>query len=366
MEQNQQIISLEDIGELVIFDDIEPNESTPKGEDDDTILDIEGGVTEELEDNPTPPTDIEEDNDKPQPNHFTKVVQDFIKDEIWEDYKVEHGGVEYESLLDLVEKVEVTEELFKGLVETQTQGRISKIQENSIVLDSNLDQTRQQLVKAIASGLKDYQQFLDTYDNVIEPVKNLDLTEERNAIGLVAKFYKEVNGWDDEYISFKLNQHKTNLELEDVAEGIRKEYVSSYEQILANKQSEQQQQEQALVEKEKQAKKEFKQALKEAEYDDPFIAKAIPLLYSKDNGESHWSKEINKRLQEDPQFKIDFAHWLLNSDDYLNKKLAPKKRAEKLKTIDVVSILGAASKKKTPNVETDDKDSDILDIPGMT
>src|SRR5690606_14543196 len=147
----------------------------------------------------------------------------------------------------------------------------------------------------------------------------LDLSEENNSIALIAKYYKEINKWDDEYINFKIGQHKANLEIEDTAENIRNSYINSYQEILNSKEEEQRKAHKEAEDKEKRERKEVKESLKNAEYDDPFIAKALPFIFSKDKGEPHWVKEVNKRIKEDPEFKVKFAHWMLNEEDYMNK-----------------------------------------------
>lgn len=360
--QNQQIVSLDEIGKF-IFDDYESEAPviTEEEEESNTLFQEEQPKTTTEE----KVVETTENQNKPELpfSIYAKVVKDFIEDETWDDYKISHEGKEYESLLDLMEEVEVTEELFKGLVATQSQGKIDNLKEKAIILDDSIDPTREQLLKTIAGGLKNYQPFVDTYDNFIEPLKKLDLSEERNAINLIAQFYKEVNKWDDGIIDFKIKQHVTDLEVVDVAENIRKQYIDSYEQILKTQDDQQKEIEKALIEEDKKQQKEFKSFLKEAEYEDPFISKAIPLIFAKENGEPHWVKEIKQRMNDSKEFKAKLSHWLLNEEDYINKKMAPLKREQKLKTIEYVNVLGAATKKRPPTV-TKEEETDQLDITG--
>lgn len=369
MTENQEMMSDEQLAKLM-FADYEPpkkEESTQNPEQD--ILNISGdALQEEIELNPLSQTEEaqEEITDNQNTNEKTelyKVAKSFLDDQSWDDYQVTHGDKTYDSLHDLIEEVEVTEELFRGLIATQQQGQYKKLEEKAIILKDDIDPTRAELVKAIASGVKDYQPFVDAYDNIIEPIKALDLTEEKNAIGLIAKFYKEANKWDDDYINHKLSQHKKNLELEDVAEDIRKQYVQGFQEIVDKKKVEHEQQEQERQKQEREEKKRVKELFKSKEYEDPFIAKALPLIFAEDNGQPHWVKEIQKRLQESDDFKVELSHWLLNTEDYLNKKLAPKKREEKLKTIELININAAGKRKSTPMEE--EKEQDILNITGI-
>lgn len=370
--ENQEIISVEDFGQY-LFDDYEaPTETNTKQEEGDDTLDIGGEVEEQQQQAQTEveqqSTEAEEPEQQEQTvvanNYFKDIVEDFIKSEEWEDYQVEHGDKVYDSILDLIQEVEITPELFKGLLATQTQGQIKKLEEKAVILKDDIDPVRAEIVKAIASGLSQYEPFVQTYDNVIEPLKKLDLSEQQTAESLIAKYYKEVNKWEDDYIRYKINQHKKELELEETAENIRRDYIQSFQSILEEEKQKEQQALQEAQKQQKEAQKRFKQYLKENEYDDPFIAKALPLVFAEDGGETHWSKEIKHRMQDDPQFKAELAHWLLNKEDYINKKIAPIKREEKLKTINTVNLLGAA-KKKTPT-KTTEEDDGVLDIFGIT
>lgn len=367
--ENQEIISIEDFGQF-LFDDYEaPEETDTKQEEGDDTLDIEGEVEEQqVQTEVQQPTSTENPEQPEQPvvanNHFKGIIEDLINSEEWEDYQVEHGDKVYDSILDLIKEVEVTPELFKGLLATQTQGQIKKLEERAVILKDDIDPTRAEIVKAIASGLSQYEPFIQTYDNIIEPLKNLDLSDQQTAEALIAKYYKEVNKWEDDYIRYKIDQHKRELELEETAENIRKDYIQSFQSILEEERQKEQQALQEAERQQKEAQKNFKQYLKENEYSDPFIAKALPLVFAEDGGEPHWVKEIRNRMQDNPQFKAELAHWLLDKEDYINKKIAPIKREEKLKTINTVNLLGAA-KKKTPT-KTTEEDDGVLDIFGIT
>lgn len=361
MGTNQEIISAEDLSSMLFDDYVPPQQEEIPTDFEELDIEVQPSnlqttVEEEAEEE-TQPVEVNQ-------TVLSKIVRNFVTDGTWDDFQVEHEGETYDSILDLIDKVEVTEEFFKGLVATQTEGNLKKLQEKAVILKDGIDPTRAEIARAVANGLKDYQPFIETYDNIIDPIKQLDLTEEQNAINLVAKFYSEVNKWDKDYISYKITQHKQDLELEDVAEGIRKQYVDSFTQVLEAKKQEQSQQEAEAAKAEKEAKKQLKELMKEKEYEDPFIAKAIPLIFAEDNGTPHWFKEIQSRMKDNDEYKIELAHWLLNTEDYLNKKIAPKKREEKLKTLQLVNILGAANKKKTPDVVEDEK-SDTLDIFGI-
>lgn len=372
--QNQEMISLEDMGSY-LFDDYKKEdnkEEAPDKEDDSFSLIAEEPEEGEPQTNTTPkaPTEPQAEDKQEEevkkdlePNMLTSMVKSFIKDGSWDDFSIEHEGTEYDSLADLVDNIEVTEEVFKGLLSTQNEGYKKKLEDRAVILKDNIDPTRAEIVKAIASGVKDYQPLVDSYDNVIEPLKNLDLSEEQNSIGLIAKFYKEVNKWDDDYIGYKIEQHKKDLNLDDTAEDIRKDYINSFQQIVEEKKKESQELEKEQKTKEKESKKQFKDTLKSKEYSDPFISKALNLMYTKDNGESHWEREIKTKINEDEDFKIDFAHWLLDREDYINKKMAPKKREEKLKSVSLINILGQAKKKNNNNNKQEkEEESDMLDI----
>lgn len=363
--ENQEILSVEDFGQF-LFDDTEETTETDNKDTTEEILDIVSNQEEEEEEqSETEVTESSEEQQElktPVSNYFSEIITDFITSQEWEDYQVEHEDKVYDSILDLIKEVEVTPELFKGLLSTQTEGQIKKIEDKAVILKDGIDPTRAEIVKAIASGLTQYEPFVKTYDNVIEPLKNLDLSDSQTAASLIAKYYKEVNKWDEDYIKFKINQHAKELEVEEVAENIRKEYIESFQNILEEEKQREEQNRLELDKARKEDQKNFKNYLKQNKYEDPFIAKAVQLIYTEDNGEPHWYKEIKNRIKENPEYKAELAHWLLNPEDYINKKVAPEKRKEKLKLINTVNLIGAAKKKTPTKVEDED---DILDIFGQ-
>lgn len=368
MNKNQEFITMEQMGNYLFADsdpevEVEVADTTSLfSEEVKEVGDVsEEAAVEGATEAPAKETDSEEQAGKKAKYGLGEVVKSFLEDGIWQDFKVEHEGVTYESLADLAEQVDVTEEIFKGIVATQTQSEIEKIKEASIVVDSKVDPTRRKLAEAIAKGLEDYEPFVKSYDNIIEPLKQMDLSVEQNALALLADYYKNVHSFEEEYISFKLEQHKQNKDIISSAERVREETISGYESILEKQHEEQLQKEKEYNNQISQSKKEFKDKLKELSYGDTFISKALPLIYSKDSGEEHWVKEIRNRMSEDEEFKIEFTHWLLDSDDYINKKVAPIKREEKLKSINLISVLGAAVKPTA----TKTGDDNILNIVGV-
>lgn len=367
MEGTNKKISLDDFGDMLngMVSTEEPKETN--------TIDVDKMFSEEQESDEeeiqTTDVDLEQETEfHQQPNttqqepFFKNIVNSLIDSGDWEDLSIEHNGKVYESLKDLAEEEGIDEELFKSLLLTQQDQKDSKLKENSVVLN-NVDDTRKKIIEAIATGLP-HEPILQTFDNFIEPLKKLDLSDDSMSAGLLAKYYKEVKKYDDDYIHKHLiPKHVADLNLTETAEDVRKQYLSSFESILQEQQQEIVTAKKAEEEKLKEEKKNTRDLLKNNEYADPFIKKGLDLLYNKDQeGQADWVKEIQNKLTTDPNFKVDFVHWMLDKEDYINKKRVDEKRQEKLKVLSTAEL--RKQKSNTDNtIEEQEQEDNIFGLP---
>lgn len=363
-DTGQQKVSMEELAGMLFPSGTEDTNQEPEktqDNDENIIIDIPGIQEDTNKDDYTPKeTDTEENII--ENSSLKNVVNNLIEAGYWDDYRIEVGENTYESLTDLAGSKDFNEEVFNEIYAKQREDRETKLKESSVDI-SKLDDSGAKLVQAIAQGFQGFTPFVDTYEQVIKPLKNLDLTNQANAEGLLYKYYKEVEKLEDGYIEYKINNYKKELNLEDEAEKIRGIYIDNYNSLIEQTKKQEEEQEREFTTAVNQAKKDFKEQLKSSEYDDPFISKAIPIIFEFEQGVPHWALEITNRLKEDTEFKTKLAHWLLDEEDYINKKFSNIKREEKLKTLNTISILGKAQ--GTKNRKEEEEDSNILPILGI-
>jgi len=329
---------------LEVGDSLFGEESTEQNQEEQE----EDNVDENVEDTNTQVEETEENEEEEDfstenLSDLAKLSLSLLKSGEWADFTIEYEGKNYDSLDDFIKKVDVDAEIFQTLLQQQTTHKISEVESNSVRID-NLDETRANIVKAIALGV-DAQSLLNINDELIEPMMRLDLSNPNDAIQVVALELQN-QGYDNEYIEFKVNKLMKEGDLTYEAERLREKYITEFNSAMAEKQEEVKRLEQEKIEAEKQAKREFRKELKAKEYTDTFVKKASDLLYSKTDGVDNWVLQAQVMMQENPDFKADLVHFLLNPEDFLNKKTANIRREEKIKTMINLDMVKSANKSK--------------------
>ena len=314
---------------------------------------IDETLTQEEEEVKNVPEPKQEEEQTLELNPRAEMVIDLISSGTWSDFTIDYEGEHYENLEDFARKVDIDNELFKVLVEKQNEHKLSDLEANSIRVD-NLDETRANIVKAISLGV-DAQSLLNINDNLIEPLKRADLTNEPEAVELIARDLQQ-KGLEEDYIKYKIQTLVNDGTLTFEAEKVRENFISEFNNIMVEKQREAQELEKQKQEEEKQAKKEFGKELRELEYSDSFRKQAVELLYGKTDGIDNWVLHINSLIKEKPELKADVVHFMLDQEDYLKKKTSNIRRDEKIKSLKTLEIIKSTSKGKTtitPSVEKD-------------
>lgn len=326
------------------LDSVEISGSLFSEEESDEEKEVE--VEEDLKEEVVIEENQEEEEEVEEPVELSTLAElslSLLKNGEWVDFTIEYEGNSYDSLEDFVKKVDVDAELFQTLLQQQTTHKLSEVETNSVRID-NLDETRANIVKAIALGV-DAESLLNINDQLIEPMMKLDLTNPQDAIQIVSTEL-ERQGLKGKRAEAVIKQMIEDGELTYEAEKLREQYITEFNSIMAEKQEEAKRLEFEKVEAEKQAKKEFKKELKEKEYTDTFVKKASDLLYGKTDGVDNWVLQAQVMMQENSDYKADLVHFLLNPEDFLNKKTANIRRDEKIKTLINLDVVKSSKKSK--------------------
>ena len=174
----------------------------------------------------------------------------------------------------------------------------------------------------------------------------MDLSDEGQAETVCYQKLKMQYGDDIDVIQFKLSQLKNQGLLESTAEEIRQEFIQGFEKMIADKSLEMKQAKEEANRVIKEEKKQLRATLKENEYNDVFSKKIVDFIYEKDNNDvEDWYSIVKSKL-DDKTFATKFAHFVLDEEDFINKKFSTFKRESNLSTLEKLNITVNSKKSK--------------------
>ena len=341
MEGTTKQISLETLSQL--FKE-QGDEATQQEEVVNEIENVDEEVVENNEEEVGSVGTEENVSIAPKETILTKTIKSLLDKGTWTDYSLNIDGEDYESIEDLISKIEITEDLFEALAEKQLEVEKNELKSKSISIEG-VDETRVKIIEAIKNGLN-YEPLLEINDNHIQPLKDMDLSDERQAEVVCYERLKMQYGEDLDFIQYKLNQLKEQGLLESTAEEVRQEYITEFEKMMSDKTLEMKQAQEEANRKVKENKKELRATLKEKEYNDVFSKKVVDFIYEKDQeGKEDWYSIVKSKL-EDKDFATKFAHFVLDEEDFINKQFADFKRKDKISTLEKLNITVSTNKSK--------------------
>ena len=275
------------------------------------------------------------------------AVNILIQSGTWEDVAIKYDDKEYESIQDLLSKEKVTSELLESLAEAQKQNRESQFQENYIKLDDPKSPSAN-LARAIATG-GDYKEFLEYKEQVLDPVVSIDFYNTKDgdiqAEQFVRHCLQQIDNLPANYVDGIINQLKTDFSLLDKAREYQTRIIDNYNTELQNKMA-QEQEKRVQQEREYQEfkTKALEELVNEHQFNKEYAGKLVDSIYLIDpkTGKYHYEMKLQERLEKDPKFYIELAHFAEDPEDYINKKKAGVKK-EDLRRI--MTIAGTTPKK---------------------
>ena len=341
MEGTTKQISLETLSQL--FKE-QGDEATQQEEVVNEIENVDEEVVENNEEEVGSVGTEENVSIAPKETILTKTIKSLLDKGTWTDYSLNIDGEDYDSIDDLISKVEITEDLFEALAEKQLEVEKNELKSKSISIEG-VDETRVKIIEAIKNGLN-YEPLLEINDNHIQPLKDMDLSDEGQAETVCYQKLKMQYGDDIDVIQFKLSQLKNQGLLESTAEEIRQEFIQGFEKMIADKSLEMKQAKEEANRVIKEEKKQLRATLKENEYNDVFSKKIVDFIYEKDNdGVEDWYSIVKSKL-DDKTFATKFAHFVLDEEDFINKKFSTFKRESNLSTLEKLNITVNSKKSK--------------------
>lgn len=369
---------------------VEPKiEKTP----DDELLDILGAGKKKPDENPEPkieepkqPVDEtkveepkkEDEEDKPSEQDIKKeetkslnkfgvkdTILSLVENDIWSDVALKIGDKEYETLADLIANEKPTKELFTSLSQLQKQLREDKIKSEYVSIKDK-DETKVKLINAILSDVE-YDDLLKVNRDVVQPITRLDFASQDPTVteDFVRQCLIDVDGIPAKYVEAELQELKKDFKLIEKAE----EYQNTVIQEFNNEIELRQQAQNALRAQEEEKRtsdiKDFRKILKDSDFSDSFIQKAIQLRFSKEeDGYYHYEKLISDKLK-DGNFASKFIHFLLDEEDFLKKEKSRTKVETQTKFMELVNVIPkekGSKQSKEPSTNLSEIDEEFMSI----
>ena len=293
------------------------------------------------------------------------TVTTLIENNTWKDMPIKYGDSEYDSITELLEKEKPSKELFESLSEAQRKLRDEEIDETYIKIgDKNTTQAK--LANAILQGIP-YNDLLENYQEVIEPLQQIDFANIQNGDYIAEEFVKqclvELDGYHPASIGAVIKNLKDNFQLIDVAEQYQERTIQNFNAELEQRELGRREEAQRLAEQTKQDMKSLRLELKNQNISDAFASKILKLRYNVDpqSGNYHYEQLLNDKLK-DKSFEARLLHFLLDEKDFIQKERSTVKTDTHKKVLELMKMTpsskGAAtsSNKHSGNLETDDED----------
>lgn len=336
----------------------------------DNIKEREEGVVKDNNPSPTPsPSPVNEGGEEPPVDEggedkspdegdddLTPTSKRFgVKDTIftlietgeWEDTGVRYNDKEYESIEELLSKEKPTKELFEMLSSAQKKLREEDISNEYIRIGSR-DSVKAKLIDAIVNDVP-YDDLLEYHRDVIEPLQRIQFSAQPNgeqlAADFVAKCLVEIDGYHPASVGAAVEEMRKNFTLFSNAEKYQDLTFAKYEEEIENRMAEQQR---YYAEMEAQYQKDlsgFKGVAGEIGFTDRFTETLSNLRFQQDPDTQmyHYQRLIDERLASDPQFAVDLMHFLVDQEDFVNRKRS-NVQAESTKR--VLELVGISKKTK--------------------
>lgn len=302
-----------------------------------------------------------------------KIQNDIIKDSInlliennsWEDVSLKYEDEEYENISDLLDKVDVNESLFESLVKLQKELKDTKLKNEYISLKDR-DEVKVKLAKAILEGA-DYEDLIKDKQELIDPVSNLDLNDEKVLEEFVRYGLHGLEGIPEKYLNAEIEELKNSFKLQEKAEEYRNLIKSNYEKVIEERTTSIIEQRKQLETEKKENIKNLRKELKDNNFSQTYIDKAVQLRYDIDeSGEEHYLTLIKDKMKNDKDFQNDIIHQLLDKEDYLAKLKAPIKQESTKKVLELINLVpkqkGGSPSKNSSSINMTEADVNFMEL----
>ena len=248
-------------------------------------------------------------------NHSTSfyddLVLDMIKEGDWIDGEVE---LEDGSSVMLSEMKGVSAEVFKQIKENQKQLQKEEFNKKYISVDG-LDETTKKMIELKKAG-GDITTILQYEAQVVNPLKGLDLDDDRIQAELVAQKYFNM-GLDQDTIDFKIKKLIKDNQLDTEAHKIISEVNKNYDAYVESEKNKQLEIRNAQIEEQKVFKKSITEVVKNLGIEKESVTKKLidTITKTDDNGLAELDK-LYFESKKDPEKHSKLALFLADTDTF--------------------------------------------------
>lgn len=332
----------------------EPVEGTPPVESEEQKLQAEALEAQRKAD----------EDKKVQRFGVRDTINTLIQNNEWSDVAIQYGDKKYENIEALLASEKPSRELFDSLSQIQKNLRDSKIKEDYVSIKGK-DESKVKLINAILSDV-DYEDLLSYNKNVVEPVKKLDFNNQdpRVTENFIRKCLKDIDNIPDKYIDAEIEELKKDFKLIEKAEDFQEQVIQNFNDELDLRKKTQDTLKAQEEEERNTNIKSFRKTLKEREFDDNFIKKAVQLRYTKESdGKYHYQKLIEDKMKNE-EFASKFIHFILDEEDFLKKEKSKAKLETQTKYMEMVHVIpkdkGSTASKSTTSQSLSEADENFL------
>lgn len=333
--------TLQDSIPLVDVDDILKEKQEEEGKQETPAATVEVAKTEEDTETEKADEGQEEAVTAEVSATIGKTVEYLISKGIWKDF-------------DGREEIEWTEELYAELAEAQTKAQVEELYTQKKAAAGDYGQA---IIEYIENG-GDPDQVIDLFKEQ-KAIQQFDISSDEAKEELISKYYKDVLGWKPDRVKRALTAlHSEEDGLETEARDIKEKYDAQYREQLEVLQYQQA----AARQQEEKKKKAFEDNLSKVIESQPFDdgrksrIKSALFRFDRQLPDGQVVNELYMKfaeLQNDPKQYVEFAEWVLDRENYIQRRATELANTVAEKTFKFVKGGGSKSKAPQNNSKTD-------------
>jgi hypothetical protein len=331
-------------------DPVEPQEPLDPIEPQDPVE-----PQDPIEDPIEPQDPIENPEDpKPQINpSLTSLAKKYLENGKWEDVVLDIDGEE----VQLSELSEVDEETFLQIQDAQENLK-EEARAEKFIPKEGLNEVSLKIIELQKNG-GDITEAIRVYDEYVNPLEKLDLTNEAVQEQLVRKSLSAKVD-DPEIVEMTINKYKKDLVLDKKAQEVSENIHNAFNKYIGQKNTEAQEKKKAEQEAHKNYVKSLEDKFKDVELKSDIKKQALTLANKNDKGEYLAIETVKEQLQ-DPELAQELLLFLGNREAY-KKSLGAKVKAQtNMSTMKKVKLIKDKQKKQTSESSKKD-DSNSFDF----
>jgi hypothetical protein len=217
---------------------------------------------------------VEKTVEAPKPSIYAELIKEYIEEGDWIDGAIEIEGEDGETIqVNLLDLKDVTPEQFRQIKAGQKALKEEEIK-NKYISKEGIDENTLKILEIKRAG-GDTRELFQMQAEVVNPLDNLDLDDERTHEYLVRQKLSVNPDLDQEDINIKVARMKANFTLDTEAKKIIAEVNSNFSAVIEQKKREHEEALQRAQEEQKEFRKKMTQTYKELKLSDNVVKNLV-------------------------------------------------------------------------------------------